>query len=804
MNFNSYNATAVIDLSSGENMRTRTRPQTFVTLSATAGLALAGQVMAQTEEVSTSLEEVVVTAQKRSENVQDVPIAIDAISGDTLREHRISTSDDLLKEVPNLSLKTASAVNSGFAIRGVGTQNFHLTAQQAVGMYFDEVSQVSPFTSQLGLFDLQRVEVLRGPQNTLFGRNTTGGAVNFISHRPNPEDGTSGYFNLNAGNFGKLDGEGAVGFALGEHFAVRAAAQLQNRDGVFTDVDSGQKIGSTDRKSARLGLDWKPSDSTNAVLSFHYGDSDPERVPRKATGRFLADNVTTCPNNNSGQDQFDGTSACFARNKTNQLYNPSLPDWREAHDAANNTAQVKLKGGYLRVEHDLGAATFTSLTGYDDVYEHLADESGGLPYIQFQALQEGDYQTLSQEFRFASKTDGPAKWVGGLFYSHENDHFTTTARNNAVGPPTLSVVPSVVLDQTGDVYSMYGQLDLELAQGFNLNVGIRYTDDSKQGNRIAIAMFDTDTGLATGTRLPKDFLYGRDFVLAHRDSFSTPCGPGVVPCSGPYQKVQQNFSGVGGKFGIDWHYNDDVMTYLSYSSGFKSGAFDTRAQAVFNGSGNTPVNPEFLDAFEWGIKSEWLDHRMRVNGAVFYYNWTDLQTFATVPGVGPAFLNLPKSELFGEELEWQFAPGDDWVLKLSGAHLETKVKDVGTLGPDAAVVGAPLPEAPEWTYNANVGKTFTMGEQRLSINAFVRYASEQWGTMTQRPNTLVDATTFVDATVAYEFGNDGRYSVTAWGENLTSEKTCYVLGDLDGFTWTNACQPNEGTALYGVTLSARF
>src|SRR3954468_17283657 len=341
------------------------KPRALVTLSATAGLVFAGQVMAQTEEPATSLEEVVVTAQKRSENVQDVPIAIDAISGDTLREHRISTSDDLLKEVPNLSLKTASAVNSGFAIRGVGTQNFHLTAQHAVGLYFDEVSQVSPSTSQLGLFDMERVEVLRGPQNTLFGRNTTGGAVNFITHRPNPEDGTNGYLNLNAGNFGKLDGEGAIGFALGEHFALRAAAQLQNRDGVFTDVDSGQKIGSTDRTSARLGLGWTPSNTTSAVLSFHYGNSDPERVPRKATGRFLADNVTPCPNNTSGADQFDGSSPCFARNKANQLYNPSLPDWREAHDAANNTAEVKLRGGFLRVEHDFGSATFTSLTGYD-------------------------------------------------------------------------------------------------------------------------------------------------------------------------------------------------------------------------------------------------------------------------------------------------------------------------------------------------------------------------------------------------------------------------------------------------------
>ena len=765
---------------------------------------LGTQAYAQIEEPATALDEVLVTAQKREQNIQDVPIALDAVSRDAIIAQRISGPDDLIKMLPNLSLKTASAVNSGFAIRGVGTQNFHLTAQQAVGLYFDEVSQVTPFTSQLGLFDMERIEVLRGPQNTLFGRNTTGGAVNFITRRPDPEDGNNGYINVNLGNFGKIDGEGAVGFALGDHFAMRLAAQSQNRDGVFKDVDSGQKIGSTDKQSARLGLAWVPSESTSAWLSLHYGKSDPERVPRKATGRFLADNATTCPDNDDGASQFDGASACFARNKTGVPYNPSLDGWRNAHDAANNTALVELQGALLKVEHDFGAMTLASLTGYDDVEQHLADESGGLPYIQFQALQQGDYQTFSQELRLTSNGEGKVKWIGGLYYTHENDHFATTARNNAVGPPTRSVVPTSIMNQRGDVYSAYGQIDVAFTDRFNMNVGLRYTDDSKTGDTTVVAMFDTDTGLAAGTRLPMDFLYGRDFVLAHEDSFPTLCAPGVVPCSGPWKQVEQNYSKTGGKLGFDYHFNDHMMGYASYSRGFKAGAFDVRAQAVLLGTGDLPVKPEELDAYEIGLKSEFLDRRMKLNVTAFYYDWKDLQTFATIPGIGPAFLNLPKSRLTGQELEWQFAPGDDWTLRLYGAHLDTEVTDVGTLGPDAATEGSPLPQAPEWTFNAGIFKGFAIGDQRLTLSANARYASEQWGTMNERPNTLVKSSTFFDASVAYEFGAENRYSLTAWGENLTSEKTCYLLGDLDGFTWTNACQPNEGTALYGISLMARF
>ena len=227
--------------------------------------------------------------------------------------------------------------------------------------------------------------------------------------------------------------------------------------------------------------------------------------------------------------------------------------------------------------------------------QHLADESGGLPYVQFQALQQGDYQTFSQELRLTSNGEGKVKWIGGLFYSHENDHFATTARNNAVGPPTRSVVPTAILNQQGDVYSAYGQLDVAFTDKFNMNVGLRYTNDDKVGQTTVVAMFDTDTGLAAGTRLPADFLYGRDFVLAHQNSFPTLCAPGVVPCSGPWKDVKQDFSKTGGKLGFDYHFGDNTMGYASYSTGFKSGAFDTRAQAVLLGTGDTPVAPEELD-----------------------------------------------------------------------------------------------------------------------------------------------------------------------------------------------------------------
>jgi iron complex outermembrane recepter protein len=769
-----------------------------------AGMMCAQALGQGAEPESTGLEEILVTAQKRAERAQDVPIAIDTVSGESILEKRIAGPDDLIKQFPNLSLKTASAINSGFSIRGVGTQNFHLTAQQAVGQYFDEVSQVTPFTSQLGLYDMERIEILRGPQNTLFGRNTTGGAVNFITHRPDPDEGTNGYARVNVGNIGRLDLEGALGYAFTDTFAMRIAAQSQGRSGPFRDADTGDRLGSIKRRSARIGFAWEPDEETSILLSAHYGKSDGTRVPRKATGRFLADNVTPCPVNNSGQEQFDGVTPCFARDKTGALFNPSLPEWRQAWDAATNVARVSNGGGLLKIEHDFGPVSVSSLTSLEDVRMHMGDESGGLPYIQFQAQQQGDYSTFSQELRLTSNGEGRVKWIGGLFYSSEEHEFATIARNNAVGPPGLSVVPTVMIDQKGDVKSAYGQVEVEVVENLNINLGLRYTSDDKSGDRIAVAVFDTHNGTNTGTRLPMDFLYSRDFLLGLAPSFTTACAPGVVPCAGPRQQVSQEFSRTAGKIGVDYHFGPDVMVYASYSTGFKSGTFDTRAQAVFNGSGNTPVAPEYLNAMEVGLKSQFLDRRLLVNASLFKYDWEDLQVFATVPGVGPAFLNLPESELLGQELEVQFAPGADFLVRLNAAHLDTEITDVGTLGVDAAVLGAPLHNAPEWTYNLNLSKGFSIGDDKLSVNLGGRYTSEQYGTLTRRPNTFVAETVFVDASVNYDFGAKKRFSLSAWGDNLTAEKTCYVLGDLDGFTWTNACQPNEGEALFGVSLTARF
>ena len=762
------------------------------------------QAVAVTEGPDEGIQDIVVTAQKRTENVQDIPIAINAMGGRALLDRRIADPTDIVRQFPNLSFKQSSSINAGISIRGVGTQNFHLTAQQAVGQYLDEVSLVTPFSSTFGLFDLERVEVLRGPQNTLFGRNTTGGAINYVSHRPDASEGFNGYARVNAGRFNRVDVEGAIGVPLTGTLAIRIAGQMQTRDGPFRDVATGEKIGSTKRYSGRFGLGWKPDADTEALLSGHVGYNRGSRLPRKAVGRFLPDGVTPCPENNLGIAQFERANNCVSTGKNGLQFNPSLSRWRDAYDAGSNLADVDFEGGSLRLRHDFGGFTMTSISSFDRTKVAYSEEGGGLPYAQFQVFQDARYDVYSHETRLSSDGYGPLKWIVGGYWSHEKDNLATIVRNNFAGPPTLAVVPMVAIDQKADILSFYGQVDQALTDRLKISAGLRWTKDDRKGVRDVITVLDSVTGLPGAARLPADFFFSRSFLSGLAASFTVPCAAGVVGCRGPLTPLKQNVSKIAGKISVDYELADDVMTYVSYSRGFKSGSFDIRAQGAFNGTGNTPVRPETLNAYELGLKSRFLDRRVQLNMALFRYDWKDLQTFGQVPILGPAFINLPKARLTGLEAEAKIAPGGGFEFDLAGAFLDTEVIDVGNLTAQTARAGAPLQQSPRWSFNGAASKHFDLGANRLTARASARYVGAQYNELTKARSGYVDSAFFVDASVSFDFGRDHQHQVSFYADNLTSEKTCLRKEPFDGLSNTNTCVPNEGTVLYGVTLTTRW
>ena len=751
-----------------------------------------------------AIEEIIVTAQKREESLQDVPISVNALTGDEFSKFGVSRSDDLLKVFPNLSVKPGSSINSGFSIRGVGTDNFHSTAQQAVGQYMDEVSLVAPFAGQFALFDLERVEVLRGPQNTLYGRNTTGGAVNMISRKPQVGEDLHGFALVNIGNEGRSDFEGAIGFPLGETAAGRLAVQTLNRDGVFDNVITGEKVGEIRRHSGRLQLAWEPNDRLGMLFNVHAGYSRGARQPFKNIGNFAADGISPCPLLGSGADMFDGPTTCVAPDAAGNLVNVSTNSWNDVFDGANTIGDATLEGAFVRIDYEFEHFTFTSLTSFDSAEAQYMENTGGTATAGFFPAQDSEYGVFSQELRLASGTDGSLRWITGAFYSFEDDTLGLMIRNGIPGTPPFTVIPSTEVNQEVEILSAYGKLEFDITDRLTFTGGLRVTDDQKDGSSIARVVAGTANG-APGPRLPDDFFTTLDRIRElTADAAANGIGcPGALPCQSPPLVVSQSVTELTGELGLNYHFSDGVMGFFNFSRGFKSGAFDTRALAVFNGSGNVPVKPEFLNSIEGGIKSSIFDGAMQFNASVFLYDWEDLQIFASDANNIPTFLNIPETEIRGAEAEIKWIPAEGWYVQGGLGLLDTEVKDIGTLqGP---VQGSPLNGAPELTFNGLIGKDFYIDDGSIfSLHTDFRYVDEFSGDLTDGPTTQVGDAFFVNARASYSFGEDSRYELAVWGENLTEEKTCYSLAEFGGLTETHGCLQSPGIAFYGVSVQINF
>jgi len=751
------------------------------------------------------LAEVVVTAQKRSEDVQKVPISVDAMSSQDIQDNRVMNVSDLVNQFAGLSLKASSSVNQGLSIRGVGTQNDHLTAQQAVGQFIDEVAQVTPFTSQLGLFDMAQIEVVKGPQNTLYGRNTTGGAVDYVTRAAKPGEDFNGYMTLDAGNYQTINAEGAASIPLSQSVGMRVAFQTQNQGGVFTNLMDGSRIGAVHTYSGRVSIAARLDDNTLLTITGYGGFNRSDATPNKSIGLHGPNNTGACPLLNSGTQQFEGLNNCTTANKAGVVFNPSTSSWQDVYDGSALTADIDNEGANVRLTHSFENFDLVSLSSYQSTYVDYVDDSGGLPYTEFSTYQIGTYDVATQDLRLQSTGSSSLRWMAGGSYSYENDHLATIVRNNyAPTTPPGGAVPAVALSEHQNIGSIYGQVDWEFLRNWTLTTGLRFTNDRATGLRNVMAISGTDDGLATGNALPSTYNYTLPFIQNIVSNVTTPCRAGLVLCNGPAANVEQTMNRFGGKVGLQYQITDNIMSYVSFSRGFKAGAFDVRAQAAFNGSGNTPVGAETINAYEVGMKSTLLDHRLMLDGAIFRYDWFDMQAFATIPGVGPAFLNLPKAEILGEELSGRLAAGGGLLIGFSADHIHSEVANAGNLGAATATNGSPLQNTPVWSYNLSLSRSFLLPRGTITPRVSLRHDSDQFATLNQTPSSHISATTFLDGTLNYDFGKDDAYTVGLWVNNITAQKTCLGIGALPGFTDTNNCIPNNGTQMYGARFAVKF
>ncbi|WP_257551695.1 TonB-dependent receptor [Sphingopyxis sp. DBS4] len=772
--------------------------------------------------------EIIVTAQKRAQNIQDVPITMQAVGGEQLAQRGIQSAYDIPKIAPNITVSTQGAANRQIAIRGVGTNDFFGNATGSVGVYMDEVTMSAPYLTNLGLYDLDRVEVLRGPQNTLFGRNTTGGAVNYISKQPELGGDVDGFVRLNYGNFNRIDAETGFNVPLGDVAALRLAGMFQHSDGMWHNLaDGGARYGKKNRFSLRGTLLLEPSDNTKITLNAHYGQEDSQIDPFRFVGLRAPSGSIFAPGLSARQLDFEGISG--GANSQGRVVDTSR--WSDIYRVGDDQQYVEAYGFYAKLVQDLGDVSLTSITSYDKSDVRFTYDLGGPGATDNDITMingnDQSFKQMSQELRLQSTGKGPLRWIAGFYYFHES---SLLGQNMGFGPfngGTGAGGAAALLLLAGDPYSNqaafsiarlknevlspYGQVEYDIGQKVTVSFGLRYTDDKKRAPSLFVGNVGTGTlgrdqfrsnevigSLASG--LPLCDLDG-DGNLAG----GTPDNRGK-PCSQILSPDDIRAKEWGGKVGIDFKLADDTLLYASASRGFRSGKHDIEFfHGPQTGFAREDQQVETLDAFEVGLKSELFDRTLVLNAAVFYYIWKDQQFFDVNPNTGPVFINVPESQLKGAEIELRWNPGSGFSAQLSGGYLDSEVTDAGNDPSGLVQKGHALPFAPKYSANALVAKEFEIGDNKLRLQADLQYLSKSKGFL--RDVNYVDAigsSIFLNTRATWSFGADHRYDLSVYATNLTGQTRCEYKRDLFAFSGAAYCLPNSGRTLFGAEARVKF
>ena len=711
----------------------------------------APQQTAQADTASVDAGEIVVTAAKRSENLQSVPISVSAITGDALAKSRVTSVDNLVNKVANLQLSSTVGDNTPiFSLRGVSMSDFSLNQSSPVATYYDEVYKGNFAFLGVALYDIERVEVLRGPQGTLYGKNTTGGAVNIISRDAKLGE-TSGYFNAGYGNYNRVDVNGAINVPLGEKAALRVAGTYARADGWFKNVNPGfPDLASTNEWALRGTLKLEPTDKLKITLRASHSFQNPQNYGIYAQPEAV---------NRPGLDQFEIASNVAAKRRA-------------------ITTSVALTVNY-EVSDTLA---LTSITSYDKGTLFFKEDTDGITDRVLEVPYFDKASQFAQDLRLTSDTGGPFDFIFGAYFNREKVFNETTlevlngtdadgdgqvtAADCAAALPVACKVRNS-FDQIKKSFALYTDLKYKLTDALTLRGGLRYTHDD---------------GAQTGFRAD---------ALGVDESFVA----NLIPRSDLRFK-QDN---VSGKIGLDYKLASGDLLYASVSRGYRAPSFN--AQAFFAPVELGVARAEEVTAVEAGAKTQFWDRRVTLNMAGFYYSYKNQQFINVNPAdASQQLLNIPKSELYGAEAELTYRPSDAFTLHAGLGLLSTKIK-TGTVS-GVNVAGNRLSNAPSVTFNASFDWTMVEGSfGAFSIHPEVAYQSSQFFENINIPRLRQEGYALFGGHIDWNSA-DGRYSLSAWARNLGNKFYFTSRIDLTGFglDYNHIGNPR----MYGVTAGVKF
>lgn len=610
------------------------------------------------------LQTVVVTAQKREQDVQSVPVAISVVSGDDIIDRGIDNSNDIQRLVPGLSGQQSGFSRPRWFIRGIGSNDPNLTTESPLGVYRDEIFTALTSLQSFAIYDLERVEVLKGPQGTLWGKNTTAGAVNFISRKPSQQ--TDGYLRLSAGDWGARSAQGAAGGGISDRLAGRVSFYHQEYDGYATNLYNGKDGPGFEQTGLRVQLLGDLSDNLSALYKVEFGN-------RKPGGGY----AHTVNSEAGGADRYGFTPGYGSKPKADSDY--------YAGESVDDTDTI---GHLFKLDWELGHGyTFTSITGYDESENYTTSTSGHPPtYIgtRDKTASRGttDGWQLSQEFRLVSPQTDRLSWIAGLHYFRYR--FDRDTANATFEPAARTSFNRTWLKQDAESYAAFGSLKFNVTDRFALNGGLRWTEETKDINIHTVR-----TG--TGSTVHTDHA-----AWWNLDSLGSPLTYNQnISRSGKWSELT-------GDFTPEYFFTDNFLGYFRYARGYRSGGFGSTIPTLNAGqvaAGVQPyipqVEPEYLDSYEFGVKSSWLDGRLQANAAIYYYDHKDIQLNVQAPNplnlvnppTGAFSQNAAGGEVKGLELEVQWRPLDN--LRIGGAFniTDAKYKDFNPVLSVSGVTG---------------------------------------------------------------------------------------------------------------------
>lgn len=732
-----------------------------------------GAVQAQQSQPPVGvIEEIVVTAQHVKSNVQDTPLAISALTGDMLEKRRIRDGNELQFFVPGLTFgKTGSSAGAQITLRGIGTETLSAGGDPGVAIHVDGVYQQASSTITQDFFDVERVEVLRGPQGTLYGRNATGGTINIINKRPTEEFEFDS--SLSIGNYDLREIKAAIsGPLVADVVLGRLSVRSQRRDGYSENVAPAapeDDADDADNWSVRGQLEFRPTDDLNILLRGYTRRDDGNGIPVILNAPYprdpsflLVDLATFQPVignyyevNNAGP-------------------NPSVTDIREYASNSPTRQEAEFDSGSLEVNWDFANVTLTSITGYSDIsVTSSQDLDASFEVSLYNAAIGTQTETFSQEIRLASQGNENLDWVGGLYYYQGEEELQLTFIADAVGGATPIPANEFIINP-GAVdtksYGVFAQGTWNFNERLSLTVGGRYSEDSK----------DADEGIFSSGFLLIDF---------------TTFGPLLL-------EQDETWSKTTGKIGVEYRVSDDVMFYGSIGSGYKSGGFNIGALDV-------PFDPEEVVAYEAGMKGVFLEDHLQINLAGFYYDYSDLQVFQ-FETTATRVTNAADATSRGVELELVYFPTENLQLNAVVGWLDATFDKFDTEDPTAPLLGTQdlsgnyLNRSPEWKYSIGGEYTWWLGDLgSVAARVDYSYTAKQYYRVFNLDRDEQESYSMTNAQLRWSSA-DERWQVDVWGSNLGDEEVFanITVGSalLGSPPYTTLMPPRT----YGVTLGYGF